>query len=41
MIDEHDEKLDAELRKGRTCSEVYSCTEDFLYFLKLAIPFAN
>ena len=41
LIQLHDNK-DEELReKGRTCSETYSCVEDYLYFFELALPFVN
>ncbi|MFX1340197.1 MAG: hypothetical protein ACFFDK_16420 [Promethearchaeota archaeon] len=33
--------LEERYEKQRRCSEIYSCTEDFSYFLTLALPFAN
>lgn len=34
-------KLEEKIEKRRRCSEVYSCTEDFSYFLTLELHFAN
>lgn len=41
LNDDKTEKLEEKIGEGRRCSEVYSCTEDFSYFLTLALSFAN
>ena len=41
LNDDKTEKLEELSRQRRRCSEVYSCTEDFSYFLTLTLPFVN